>query len=247
MGANGKILKCWISWKRIIIEINGWKFGSRGPRNCTCWVLFVSHFFTLVMEACIFDRFAKFLMLRFSGYGSHSFHWVAAKLYGKYGGQGRIQAIPVARWATLYETIAHHEGMQAISFLGNHPSLKNFEVLWNFNMGVNGKILKCAVCILKTDDCTVTWMKIGGLVIVSTAYVGYFSCRILWVQFAVIRCTLQISDVKISKDYSYHSFHPFHPHIFIESMVIRGEYRLPALFYFFLLSAKFKRFTARWR
>ncbi len=39
----------------------------------------------------------------------------------------------------LYEDIGYHGGIQAITFLGNRPSFKNFVVLWNLNMGVNGK------------------------------------------------------------------------------------------------------------
>ncbi len=36
MGVNGKILKCAISWKWLIVEQNGWKFGNHGPMYCIC-------------------------------------------------------------------------------------------------------------------------------------------------------------------------------------------------------------------
>ncbi len=51
-------------------------------------------------------------------YSSHSFHLMPAK---------------------LYEDIGYHGGIQAVTFLGNRLSFKNFVALWNFNMGVNGK------------------------------------------------------------------------------------------------------------
>ena len=38
MEFNGKILKCAISWKRLIVERNGWKFGTRGVVYCICKV-----------------------------------------------------------------------------------------------------------------------------------------------------------------------------------------------------------------
>ncbi len=47
--------------------------------------------------------------------------------------------------AKLYEDIGYHGGTQAVTFLGNQPSFKNFVALWNFNMAVNGKIVKCTV------------------------------------------------------------------------------------------------------
>ncbi len=52
-------------------------------------------------------------------YSSYSFHLMSVK---------------------LYEDIGFHGGIQAITFLGNQPSFKNFVALLNFNMGVNVKI-----------------------------------------------------------------------------------------------------------
>ncbi len=47
--------------------------------------------------------------------------------------------------AKLYEDIGDHGGIQAVTFLGNQPSYKHFVTLCNFNMGVNGKIMECAI------------------------------------------------------------------------------------------------------
>ncbi len=55
---------------------------------------------------------------------SHSFHSISAK---------------------LYEDIGYQRGIQAVTFLGNLPSYKRFVTLCSFNMGVNGKIMKCAI------------------------------------------------------------------------------------------------------
>ena len=38
----------------------------------------------------------------------------------------------------LYQDIGYHGGTQTITFVANRPS-KNFVILWNFNMCVNGK------------------------------------------------------------------------------------------------------------
>ncbi len=45
----------------------------------------------------------------------------------------------------LHENIDYHGGVQAIIFLGNQPSFENFLTLGNFNVGVNGKIIMCAI------------------------------------------------------------------------------------------------------
>ena len=48
-------------------------------------------------------------------------------------------------WSELYEAIAYHGGIQAITFLGNRPSFTEFMALCNFNMEVNVKILRCGI------------------------------------------------------------------------------------------------------
>ncbi len=79
-------------------------------------------------------------------------------------------------------------------------------------MGVNGKILKFA---MSWKWLAVEWNEWKfGLAVPGTPYVGYFSGQVIWVQFGVSRC--KISDVKI--------FKRLQPN-FMESMVIKGEYR----------------------
>ncbi len=41
------------------------------------------------------------------------------------------------------EDICYRGGIHAVTFLDNRPSSKNYVTLWNFNLGVNGKIVKC--------------------------------------------------------------------------------------------------------
>ena len=48
-------------------------------------------------------------------------------------------------WSKLYGDIAYHGGMQTITFLGNRPIYKKIVALRNFNMGVNGKMLRCGI------------------------------------------------------------------------------------------------------
>ncbi len=70
--------------------------------------------------------------------------------------------------------------------------------LWNFNMEVNGKILKCTISwkwlIVEFDG----W-KVGELRSYVLCYVGYFLCRILWVQFRSFGALWKIPDVNIFK------------------------------------------------
>ncbi len=68
-------------------------------------------------------------------------------------------------WAKLYDKWGSHKGSQ-----------------WE-----NSKMCN----ILKKTDHRAKRMKKMGLTLLCTAYVRYFSCLILWVQFGVIRCTLQ--------------------------------------------------------
>ncbi len=92
-----------------------------------------------------------------------------------------------------YEGIRHHGGIQAITFLSNRRSFKYFVTLWNFNMDVNGKILRS-----QYHDNGWPWRETGqnlGLALLCTVYVRYFLCLIRWVQFGVIQCTLQVSDI----------------------------------------------------
>ncbi len=49
-------------------------------------------------------------------------------------------------WSKHYEDVGYYGGTPAIAFLGLHHVLQNFWHFQNFNMGVNGKILKCGIC-----------------------------------------------------------------------------------------------------
>ncbi len=94
IGVNGKIVKCAIYWKRLVVERNGWKFGSRGRRKVMCRVLVVSGHLSSICGHSV--RYANFLILTFSkGYCSHSFHPISTKLYGKHGNQGESGGIQV--------------------------------------------------------------------------------------------------------------------------------------------------------
>ena len=87
----------------------------------------------------------------------------------------------------FYEDIGYHDGIQAVTFFGNQPSFKKIVAHWNFNMWINGKILKCAI----------SWRRMivepNGWKFAIRDPRNYicrvFSCLILWVQFVVIQCT----------------------------------------------------------
>ena len=111
MGVNGKIVKCSISWKRLIVEQNRWKFGTRGSTVHICRVLLMPDSLHLVWGHSV--HFARFPMLRFSKcYSSPSFHSTSTKFYCKYVG---------------------HKGFQSVTFFGNLPKFKNFMVHWNIS------------------------------------------------------------------------------------------------------------------
>ena len=84
---------------------------------------------------------------------------------------------------------------KSLPFLAVDQFLKLFVALWNFKHGSQWENPK--MCdILKLVDQTGKDEKMG-LVVLWTAYVGYFSCPILWVQFGVIQYILR--NVKIFK------------------------------------------------
>ena len=72
-------------------------------------------------------HFAKFPILRFSK--RYSFHWIPSK---------------------LYENIAYHRAMQAITLLDNRPSFTKFMALWNLSLEPMGNLMWN---ISKTADC----------------------------------------------------------------------------------------------
>ncbi len=84
-----------------------------------------------------------------------------------------------------------------------------------------GKILKCAISWkwLTVEQNGWKFGTCGPMYVLW--YGGYFSCLILWVQFEVIRCTLQNSDVDIFK----RLLHPqFSFNFTFEKALTRGNY-----------------------
>ncbi len=88
----------------------------------------------------------------------------------------------------LYEAIGYHDRIQAVTFRGDRPSLKKW-ALWNFNMGVDGKVLKYAISWKRLTVDQNGW-KFGTCGPVK-CMCRYFWCQAIWVQFGVIQCTLQ--------------------------------------------------------
>ena len=100
--------KCAISWKELIVEQNGWKFGTQGTTVHICRVLLMPDSFILVWGHSVHS--AKFPMLRSSkGYYS-GFHSISTKFYCKYVGC---------------------EGIQSLAAFEICQNLKNFMALWN--------------------------------------------------------------------------------------------------------------------
>ncbi len=108
IGVNGKIVKSGISWKRLIVEGKGRKFGTRGTFTVhMCRVLLVPNSLSLVWGHSV--HFAKFPMLRFSkGYCSPSFR---------------------SNWTKFYYKHVGHMGIQSVTVFGDLPKFKNFMTL----------------------------------------------------------------------------------------------------------------------
>ena len=132
-------------------------------------------------------------------YSSYSFHPIPAKLHEDTG----------------------YGGIQAVTLQGNRPNVKNFVSLWNFNMRVNGRSIKCVIWkrfVVEWNG----WEFGTHWTAYVTPYVGYFSCLILWVEVGSFGTLCKISDVKISKDHFSHSFRQVSTKRH-GNMVIRGE------------------------
>ncbi len=114
-------------------------------------------------------------------------------------------------------------GNQTITFLGNWPSFKNFCGTLKFWHGNQWEIIECGT----------SWKRLAAeqmnenlrLVVLETPYERYFSGRVIWVQFEVIRCTLQIPDVKIFKRLLLPQFSSNFNQT-LQKACIRGKYRL---------------------
>ncbi len=75
---------------------------------------------------------------------------------------------------------------KAITFLGNRPQFLSVAI-WNFNMGVNGKIVRCGMpwkrLIVEGNGKFVTQVQVS-------TYEGYFSCPHCLSLVGVILCSL---------------------------------------------------------
>ena len=89
--------------------------------------------------------------------------------------------------AIFYEGIGYNDGMQAITFVGNRQSFKNFVAHWNFNTGVSGKVLKCWISWKRLIKERNGW-KCGtcDTVLRTIKVWGYCSFLILWVHFVIL-------------------------------------------------------------
>ncbi len=77
MAVNEEILKCGMSWKRLIVEQN--------RQNLGLAVLCAEYVWWFHSLGSFLGHFAKYLMLRFSkGYCSHIFKAIWTKIYCKY-------------------------------------------------------------------------------------------------------------------------------------------------------------------
>ncbi len=83
--------KMWNDWKRLIIERNGWKFGTRGPRNSICMIRFGSGLFSSLWGHSM--HYAKFLVFRFQKVTAPTVFIQLTKLCGKHANHGWIQDI----------------------------------------------------------------------------------------------------------------------------------------------------------
>ncbi len=81
---HGKIVKCAISWKQLIVEWNGWKFGTHSLLYCIHSVLFISNSFISIWGHSV--HFAKISNVKIFKrlLRSLSFHSISTKLYRKH-------------------------------------------------------------------------------------------------------------------------------------------------------------------
>ena len=96
----------------------------------------------------------------------------------------------------LYEDIGYHGRIQAITFLGNRLSFKNFVTLWNFTMRVNGKMLRCGI----------SWKRLtrGPMVYICRVLFMLNCLSLVWghsVHFA------KFPILRFSKGYPFNRFH----------------------------------------
>ena len=112
-----------------------------------------------------------------------------------------------------------------INFWGNWPTkFKIFLARWNFNMGVNGKMLKCAMSwkglTVEQNGCHVKFVTHGP----RNSTCRVLSVQVIWVQFWVIQRTLQnFWCFRFSKGCCSHSFHPVSTKLYSSMCMYSGE------------------------
>ena len=159
------------------------------------------------------------LLLQFSKcYSSYSFHpkSITLPFFHLHRTVKCLRALSLCIWRyikycilllLLYEDIGYHGGMQAVTFLGNPPSYKHFVTLCGFNMGVNGKIMKCAISWKQLTVEQNGW-KLG------TCGPRNSICRVLFRSghlSSVWGHSVHVPKfpmLRLSKGYCCHSFHP---------------------------------------
>ncbi len=110
MGVNGKSA---ISWKRLLVERNGWKSETHGARTCICRVLFMSDSLSSGWGHSV--HLAKLLLAISKGYYSHSFSpfqpnfMAGMAIWGWGGGVGWGWMLLFWRSAKLQKNIWHFE------------------------------------------------------------------------------------------------------------------------------------------
>ena len=101
-------LKCKKSQKRLIVDRNGRKFGTRCTTMQIHRVLLMPDSLSLVWGYSV--HFAKCLILRFSKrYSFNSFHQISTKRHTKYHNQGLIWVISVLTICQKLKILWHFE------------------------------------------------------------------------------------------------------------------------------------------
>ena len=106
----------------------------------------------------------------------------------------------------MYEDIGYHGGIQVIAELGNQPSFTKFLALWNLNMGIDGKIVKCGISRKWLMIWRNRWKFGAQGVLWFNMWIRYFSFLIAWVWGHLVHFAI-FPLLRSSKRYSFNSFH----------------------------------------
>ncbi len=91
MGGNGKVLKCGISEKQLIIGLFRWEFGTWGLKDYLH--MYVTAFHAKLLEFSLGSFDAAFKETLTKSYCSLSFHANLTKYHGKYCNHRELQAL----------------------------------------------------------------------------------------------------------------------------------------------------------